>query len=136
MIVSKIVAPVGGALMAYGAWTATDILLPPMIEGSGQYEAGPVAPGDVVLVSWTLTKRTECPGLTSREWRGGAGFYLVEPVQVTALPVGDDMRRDIQTKIPELAPAGPLNLHITGQFQCEGKAPQPFDLGPVGFVVK
>lgn len=132
---SYIAAPIIGAVAAIGLLEIGDVVLPPMIEGYGDV-TGEAVPGREVLVNWVITKRTECPGVTSRAWFGEGGFQLTEPLQATALPVGENMAYSIPTRVPGLAPAGDLELHIVGAFNCPGETPSRFDLGPVMMVVK
>jgi hypothetical protein len=134
MIASKIAWPAAGFLAAAGALEVADIALPPPISGGASYSE-PVVPGEIVLVPWAITKRTECPGETSRVWDGQGNFHLTEPKQATALPAGT-ITPNIQTKVPEMAPAGGLQLRIVGFFQCEGERRQDFALGPVTFTVE
>lgn len=133
MMLSKIMWPVAGALAVVGVVEVGEVVLPPPIEGVGRYDA-PVKPGELVLVDWQIVKRTECPGETSRAWSGERRFRLTEPQQETALPAGN-LNPMIQTRIPELAPPGRLELRIVGYFRCEGYSRQDFDLGPVVFEV-
>jgi len=122
-----------GAITFVAAYTASDALLPPPIEGVGRYES-PVRAGEAVLVEWDLVKRTDCPGFTSRVWDGERNYHLTEPAQRTTLPAHSIERR-IETKIPELVPVGELRLTIVGVYQCAGGRKQAFTLGPVSFEV-
>ena len=115
--------------------TTHEIQRGPLIEGVGYVDES-VLPGANILVHWTITKRTECPGETSRVWSGESGFQLTEPIQVTALPKGDAMQFDIQTKVPDLAPAGKLDLRVVGSFECPGMAVETFSLGPIAMEVE
>lgn len=105
----------------------------PLIEGVGIAPAE-VHAGDTVLVEWDIVKRTDCPGYSSRVWSGESGFQLTEPVQASGLPVGS-ATYEIQTGIPRLAPEGPLSLEIVGHYDCEGREPWHFRLGPVEMMV-
>lgn len=132
--VLPIAAIVAGALaFDSGRETVVSLTTPPVIEGYGEY-AEPVRAGEVALIHWRITKRTDCPGLTSRVWDGPGGFHLTETVQQTSLPKGT-FDRKIETEIPTLAPAGELTLSIVGFFQCEGDGKTPFRLGPVNLTV-
>ena len=117
-----------------GADVATDILSPPIIEGSGSYDA-PVVAGTTEIVDWFITKRTDCPGYSSRVWTGQNGFFLSEPVQATAIPIGVAREYKIPTAFPSMAPAGKLDLMIKGHFECENQPRDHFTLGPVVFNV-
>lgn len=110
------------------------IFTPPPITGTASYDA-PVDAGETVLVPWVIEKTTDCPGSSSRTWRGEAEFSLSEPMQANSLPKGT-IRPRIQTKIPELAPPGFLHLFIKGYYQCEGQEKMHFTLGPVEFSVR
>lgn len=135
MIASNIVGPTlaGAALFAAitsSLETYSKLTTPPLIEGAGVV-SGPVMAGERTLVTWTITKRTDCPGLTSRVWHGEGGFQLTEQTQVTALDMSDIPREyAIQTYIPELAPPGELRLNVRGFFDCGGEK-EPFSIGPV-----
>lgn len=108
---------------------------PPPIEGAGQVE-GPVVAGDVAMVSWTITKRTECPGENWRVWSGEAGFSMSEPAGPTTLPTSIEPRTyRIPTQIPDQAPPGDLQLRIVGHYQCIGSPRVNWELGPVEFTV-
>lgn len=117
-----------------GADVTRDILSPPLIEGSGRYDATAVA-GSTDIVNWVITKRTDCPGYASRVWTGQDGFFLSEPAQATAIPIGVAREYHIQTAFPSMAPAGKLELAIKGHFECEGQPREYFSLGPVVFEV-
>lgn len=117
-----------------GADVATDILSPPIIEGFGSYDAPAVA-GEMGMVNWFITKRTACPGYASRVWTGQDGFFLSEPVQATAIPIGVAREYKIPTAFPSMAPAGQLELMIKGHFECEVQPREYFSLGPVVFEV-
>lgn len=129
------VAPValfGAALVWGGINVAADLReanTPPAISGYAVYSE-PVRAGEAVLIPWTITKRVDCPGASSRVWNGQGGFHLSEVQQSTSLPVGEDMRFDIQTHIPSLAPVGPLVLEIIGFYDCDDER-KSFTLGPV-----
>jgi len=135
MIASNIVGPVFAGVALLAAFTSSvetvnELTTPSIIEGAGVV-AGPVQAGGVTLVTWSITKRTDCPGLTSRVWHGEGGFQLTEQAQVTALVASEVPREyEIQTYIPELAPAGELMLEVTGYFDC-GDGKKPFTIGPV-----
>jgi len=104
---------------------------PAPIEGSATI-VGNVEAGGTYLVNWSIVKRTDCSGMNSRVWEGADGFYLVEPVGETTLPITMEPRTyNIPTRIPELAPPGPLQLSIVGSYTCSGHNPVPFRLGPV-----
>lgn len=107
------------------------------ITGSGIVPNQPVRPGQVVPVDWTLHKTTDCPGSSGRVWRGEDGFYLSEALRATGLPQTDyAMTYHIQTKIPDLAPAGQLSLWIVGGYDCGGIfGSTDFRLGPVTMEV-
>lgn len=135
MFASNIISPVllsasAALAVASGVDTVRYFVMPRHIEGIGAV-SGPVTAGHDVLVDWVVTKRTDCPGVTSRVWYGQDGFQLTEPLQATSLPSGEAMQFSIQTKIPALAPPGELELHIVGAFECSGQQPAKFDLGPV-----
>lgn len=116
--------------------TMANHVFPPAIEGSGAYDA-PVTAGDTVLVQWTVTKRTACPGENHRVWFGENGFTMTEPVGPTTLPMTrDPTTYNIPTLIPEQAPQGDLELTIEGYFQCVGSPRVNWELGPVVFTVE
>lgn len=116
------------AAMLVIASAYTHLIRGPLIEGVGSVD-GPVRAGEVALVHWVITKRTDCPGESSRVWSGADGFYLADPMRATGLPMGD-LQRSIQTTIPSAAPSGPLTLTIRGRFDCLFGA-VPFRLAPV-----
>lgn len=113
-------------------------VLPAAIEGKGEVRGGhEVVAGEVAIVDWTIIKRTDCAGQNSRNWFGAAGFELREPIGATKLPQSDDYRTyEIETKIPEYAPVGPLTLVISGHYECVPGQKIPFELDPVGMVVE
>ena len=135
MITSNLVGPALAGVALFAAITSsletyTKVTTPPLIEGAGVV-AEPVRAGEKTLVTWAITKRTDCPGLTSRVWHGERGFQLTEMAQVTALDMSEAPREYvIQTYIPELAPPGELRLDIEGFFDC-GDGKEPFSVGPV-----
>ena len=117
-----------------GVNTVAKFTSPPAIEGVGVYMK-PVIAGETVIIDWTITKRVDCPGELSRVWAGDNGFYMVEPQRKSGLPTTDAPREyHIQTKVPELAPAGNLLLSIKGVYTCE-RGSIPFELGPVSLEV-
>ena len=110
-------------------------VIPPAIEGGG-YLPEYVTPGDLVLATWTLHKRTDCPGENSRVWNGAGGFHITEPTRPTTLPItATPETYPIPTEIPELAPIGELSLSIVGWYQCPGAAREAFEIGPLTTTV-
>lgn len=105
----------------------------PLIQGEG-VASQPAAAGETITVHWSIDKRTECEGYSSRVWTGGLGFHLSEPVQANSLPMGLG-EYTIPTTIPEQAPVGPLLLTIRGHFDCPRTEPEYFALGPVAIEV-
>jgi len=134
-ITTKIVALCSiGLAGASGVQTVRVLTSPPLIEGTGVYES-PVSAGDTVMIDWTITKRTDCPGELSRVWHGENGFYMVEPLRKSALPtINSPVTYSIQTEIPTFAPVGNLQLSINGVYNCDN-GPMPFSLGPVEIEV-
>lgn len=123
-----------GLLAIASAFDAVTVLTSPApIEGVGYYTA-PVSAGETVIVDWQITKRVDCPGFTGRVWEGENGFFLAEPLQPTALPMGT-ITPKIPTAIPPQAPIGDLRLTIKGAFDCEGREEIHFSLTPVKFKV-
>ena len=113
----------------------TEKFAPKVIEGSGSV-SGPVTAGSINIVTWEIIKRTDCPGEASRTWSGEHNFYLVEPITPAALPKSDTAKTyNIQTRTPELAPVGTLELKLVGFYQCPGAVREAFTLGPVLFEV-
>lgn len=134
MIMTNLAGPalaVGAIMVAIysGYETIDDITRPALIDGAGTV-SDTVHAGEPTLVEWVITKRTDCPGVSSRVWFGDEGFQLTEKVQATSLPMAPAKEYKIQTLIPELAPEGDLFLRINGHFDCQGKK-IPFSLGPV-----
>lgn len=129
VVASTILAGVSGRDAIVAVWE------PAPIEARAAYEDA-VSPGQTINVQWNILKRTDCPGEASRVWRGTNGFYMSEPRIITALPKSKDWAAyNVQTKIPDLAPAGHLELNVVGRFECDGEAPRHFSLGPVSFTV-
>lgn len=124
---------IAGAVVAIGVLEVGDAVFPAPIIGSG-VATEPVRAGSVTLVSWTLDKKTECPGQNSRVWDGVNDFHLTEPAQISSLPEGK-ISPMIETRIPELAPPGVLELRIKGFYQCDTGGKMRFELGPVLFEV-
>lgn len=124
-----------GILVSAGLFETGEFLLPDPISGTGSV-SGPVTAGEIAIVDWVISKSTDCPGVSSRVWFGEDGFQLTEPLQMTALPVGENMQYAIQTDVPLMAPPGLLELHIIGKFECPGQAARAFDLGPVFMTVE
>lgn len=120
--------------LATGVDVTKDLLAPAQIEGAGFYNQA-TAPGETIVVKWVITKRTDCPGYSSRVWSGADGFFLSEPVQATAIPVSTRQAYKIPTTLPSLAPVGELELTIRGHFACENQPRDYFTLGPVVFNV-
>ena len=104
----------------------------PAISGMGVV-GDPVTAGTVTTVEWTLVKEVDCPGTSSRIWRGQDGFYVVESKTITALPLNPEpVVYSIETRIPFMAPAGDLTLEILGSYDCGGiLGAREFTLGPV-----
>ena len=114
---------------------AKDYLSLPLIEG-WSVRMTPVTAGDVELLEWNITKRTSCPGVSSRVWNGEDGFYMVEPLRKTALPMNEEEQTyRIPTEIPRLAPEGDLQLSIKGHYDCDGEMFE-YSLGPVELIVE
>lgn len=110
-------------------------MTPPAIEGSAVV-VEPVRPGQVITVPWQITKRVNCKGVSGRVWAGEKGFSMTEPLRPTSLPaIGKPVTHNIQTQIPELAPAGPLVLKVAGYFDCPGNTRLWWEIGPVTMVV-
>jgi hypothetical protein len=108
---------------------------PPPIEGVG-FGPDTVTAGEVVLVRWQITKRTDCPGENARVWAGAHDFSLHEPLGPTTLPATGKLEvYPVQTKIPQSAPAGTLRLSVRGFYQCPGTERIEFSLGPVTMEV-
>ena len=131
------VATITGAAMLLHDASAfiAERAFPPLIEGAGVVHHA-VQTGETVLVDWTITKRTSCPGENARMWQGEDGFRATEPRQATNLPPFDGPRRYlIETEIPAIAPPGDLELRIVGHFQCVGGPRVNFELGPVHMEV-
>jgi len=131
------VAAIAGAVnFAFtGGQVALVHLAPPQIEGKGRV-AGPVSPGSIVAVDWTIIKRTNCPGVNARVWQGQNGFHLTEEFRPAALPqTTNPTSYRIETRVPDLAPPGDLSMTIEGVYQCPGGAKFSFSLGPVNMVV-
>lgn len=106
-----------------------------MISGSG-IASGPAEAGQVILVTWTLLKETDCPGVDSRVWSGPGGFYLVEDRKPTSLPRTTEPRTYvIPTRIPDLMPPGEAELSIVGEYKCDDGGSLNFTLGPVAITV-
>ena len=121
------------------AWNGVDLvkvhISPPLIEG-WSVRMTPVTAGDVELLEWNITKRTSCPGVSSRVWNGEDGFYMVEPMRKTALPMNEEEQTyRIPTEIPRLAPEGDLQLSIKGHYDCDGEMFE-YSLGPVELIVE
>ena len=124
---------VQGASTGYTAIkTYKDFSTPPGISGVGVSHSA-VRAGDDTVIEWTLTKEVDCPGTSSRVWRGKDGFYIVEPRTITALPINlEPVVYSIETTIPTLAPVGELTLEIIGQYNCgDILGAREFTLGPV-----
>lgn len=118
-----------------GANVALSTVMQPAISGGG-YVDGPVVAGETTLVNWTLHKITDCDGVNWRVWRGEDGFYLREALGQTSLPKTDNSREyDIETRIPDAAPAGDLLLTIDGVYTCPNRNLIEFSLGPVEIEV-
>lgn len=132
-----------GVGMAFGlvltAWNGLDLvkehISKPLVEGWA-VRMTPVTAGDVELLEWVIIKRTDCPGVTGRVWNGEDGFYMVEPLRKTALPMNEEKQTyRISTEIPSLAPAGYLQLTIKGHYDCGGDVTE-YTLGPVELIVE
>jgi len=124
---------VQGASTGYqGIKTYASYSTPPGISGTW-LPHGDANAGETTIMHWTLTKETECPGSSSRVWRGEDGFYIVEPRKITALPMNPEpVEYSIETTIPELAPVGDLTLEIVGSYNCgDLLGEREFSLGPV-----
>ena len=109
-------------------------LQPPAIEGRGSV-AGPVFPGELATVRWDIIKRANCPGQSARVWSGQDGFALAEAMQPTSLPPGAGSYT-IPTRIPTTAPAGDLELTISGYVECPHKPREYFSLTPIVMQVQ
>jgi hypothetical protein len=139
MISTQIILPILAfgatfSALATGVDVTKDLLAPAQIEGAGFYNQTTV-PGETIVVEWIITKRTDCPGYSSRVWSGADGFFLSEHVQATAIPVSTRRAYKIPTTLPSMAPAGKLDLMIKGHFECENQPRDHFTLGPVVFNV-
>ncbi|PCJ24100.1 MAG: hypothetical protein COA96_10165 [SAR86 cluster bacterium] len=115
-------------------WSGVDLYFvkttPPTIEGYATRVA-PVRAGQDIRLEWHITKLTDCPGVASRVWDGEDGFRMTEAQKSTSLPKTKTITKyRFQTRIPNLAPVGELNLSIMGYFDCpDGK--KYWSLGPV-----
>lgn len=117
-----------------GAMTLQQKLMPELIIGDGSVE-GPVVAGTDAVVVWKIQKLTDCPGEAGRIWLGQNGFHLSEHMQPTGLPKTDGEKEfRIATRIPGMAPPGPLELEIMGYYDC-GNGQHWFSLGPVQMEV-
>ena len=121
------------------AWNGVDLvkvhISQPVIEG-WSVRMTPVTAGDVELLEWNITKRTSCHGVAGRVWNGEDGFYMVEPMRKTALPMNEEEQTyRIPTEIPRLAPEGDLQLSIKGHYDCDGEMFE-YSLGPVELIVE
>lgn len=114
---------------------AKELLTPPIIEGRAT-RVSPVMAGEKVLIEWYITKLTDCDGVAGRVWYGEAGFYVVEPLKQTTLPMNkSEMVYRIPTQIPILAPSGGLDLFIKGHYNCPNGLVY-YTLGPVKLTVE
>lgn len=105
---------------------------PDPITGSG-VAPEVVAAGETVQVEWSLVKKIDCPGSSSRVWRGGRNFLVIESSRPTTIPQSDKVQDySIATQIPDNAPVGPLELTIQGNYDCgDILGTREFILGPV-----
>lgn len=140
MTISSWIMPViAGAALSLGlvgtVTTYRELTAPPPVEGVGIYRGGPVVPGQLVMVEWSLRKHVDCVGQDARHWHGERGFYVRSATGQTGLPKTDSPRTFvIPTLIPDTAPAGELIMEVLGSYDCpEGEL--PFRLGPVVFQV-
>lgn len=112
-----------------------EITTPPPVEGWAE-RLTPVYAGQSARIEWHIIKRTECPGVAGRVWRGENSFYMVEPYRQAALPMTDgEVIFRIQTQVPDLAPEGDLLLSIEGYYDCPDGREQ-YVLGPVELTVR
>lgn len=126
-------------LMVQGASTGFEAVktyksynTPLAIAGTGVVHT-PVIAGHDVMVHWTLQKFVDCPGTSSRVWRGEGGFYNIESKNTTALPLDPNPTTyQIPTHVPFMAPIGSLTLEIVGSYDCgDILGNREFTLGPV-----
>ena len=109
--------------------------LAPAIDG---YAHAPsvVRAGDVVPVTWTVTRRTDCPADAANIWVGQSDFRLDEAVQTATWPA---MRAPsvsaVPTLVPAKAPEGTLTLTVEGTYTCPGQPSVAYKLGPVEMLV-
>lgn len=110
-------------------------MMPPPIEGSAEV-AEPVRAGQIITVPWTITKRIKCQGATGRVWTGADGFSMTEPLRPASLPaLNHPANYSIETQIPFLAPVGPLELRVSGYFECPRQDRIWWEIGPVAMEV-
>lgn len=127
---------IGAANVSYqGGKVVLDYTSLPPVEG---HATAPdiVEPGGEYAFRWTITKRTNCPGVNARVWTGENGFHLAEVYRPTSIPASDvPVSYVVPTMIPQGVPAGRLEMSIRGEYQCPGRPVQTFTLGPVPMTV-
>ena len=114
---------------------ATTTALAPAIEG---YAHAPsmVRAGDLIPVTWTIGRHTDCPAKAANIWTGDHDFSLSEPLVVATWPVTRaPVVQAVATKVPDMAPSGKLTLSVEGEYTCPGQPSVGFSLGPVEMMV-
>ncbi len=139
MNLDTVIAPVVAiASLVYAGLStvkATTAYLAPAMSGYAQ-APGAVRSGDIVPLTWTVTRRTDCPSVAARHWTGANGFVLTEPAGPATWPVARAPTVTVMpTQVPALAPAGHLSLSVEGEYACPGQPPVQYRLGPVEMMV-
>ncbi len=107
----------------------------PAIEGYA-HAPSTVRPGDVVPVTWTISRRTDCPAEAANIWVGRSDFRLAEATHPGRWPVARAPTVQlVPTLVPALAPNGLLTLTIEGSYTCPGQPAVDYKLGPVEMMV-
>jgi hypothetical protein len=114
---------------------ATTTVFAPAIEGHAQAPVS-VRPGDVIPVTWTVTRRTDCPAEAANIWVGQSDFLLAEATHKGRWPLARaPIVAVVPTMVPALAPEGLLTLTIEGSYTCPGQPSVNYSLGPVEMMV-
>ncbi len=139
MNVDSILIPVTAiasmVLAGLSAVKMTTTVLAPAIEGYA-HAPNTVRPGDVIPMTWTVTRRTDCPAQASNIWAGKEGFAMTEATRPATWPVTRAPTvAVVPTQVPVLAPEGSLTMRVEGEYTCPGQPSVRYTLGPVEMMV-
>jgi len=128
---------IGLVLFVY--WGFIDRSSPVMVFDSGSVDPEVASPGDVVQVSWVLTKVKMCPGTGYRVLSGECGAHILRVGEPSAPLFLVPTIFNINFVVPADVQPGVCTFHLTVIYRCnpfQEFFPIMVDFPPINFSVK